>query len=47
MGVVSALLRFAGFDFINQAWLDNPLSQGLSLIAYGTLIYCLVRFTKK
>ena len=47
MGVVSALLRFAGFDFINQAWLDNPLSQGLSLIAYGALIYCLVRFTKK
>ena len=47
MGVVSALLRFAGFDFINQGWLDNPLSQGLSLIAYGALIYCLVRFTKK
>ena len=47
MGVVSALLRFAGFDFINQAWLDNPFSQGLSLIAYGALIYCLVRFTKK
>ena len=47
MGVVSALLRFAGFDFINQAWLDNPLSQGVSLIAYGALIYCLVRFTKK
>ncbi len=38
MGVVSALLRFVGFNPINQAWLANPLSEILSIVAYLLLI---------
>lgn len=38
MGVVSALLRFAGFNPINEAWLSNHLSEVLSLAAYALLI---------
>ncbi len=38
MGVVSALLRFMGFNPINEAWLANPLSELLSILAYLLLI---------
>ena len=38
MGVVSALLRFGGFNPINEAWLNNSLSELLSLAAYLLLI---------
>ena len=38
MGVVSALLRFIGFNPINETWLANPLSEALSLAAYLLLI---------
>ncbi len=38
MGVVSALLRFMGFNPINEAWLANPLSEILSIVAYLLLI---------
>lgn len=38
MGVVSALLRFAGFNPVNEAWLSNHLSEVLSLGAYALLI---------
>lgn len=34
MGVLSALLRFTGFNPINPDWLANPLSELLSLAAY-------------
>ena len=47
MGVVSALLKFGGFDFINTAWLDNPWSQVCSLLAYFLLIFYVVKATKK
>ena len=47
MGVVSALLRFVGFNPINETWLTNPLSELCSLIAYILLIVYLVRATKK
>ncbi len=43
MGVVSALLRFAGFNPINEAWLANPLSELLSIGAYALLIIYLVK----
>ena len=42
MGVVSALLRFVGFNPINEAWLANPLSEVCSLIAYVLLIIYMV-----
>lgn len=47
MGVVSAIVRFAGYDFVNKAWLDNPLSQVVALVAYALLIVYLIKATKK
>lgn len=47
MGVVSALLRFAGFNPINEAWLGNPLSEWCSLAAYMLLICYFIRATRK
>ena len=47
MGVVSALLRFAGFNPINEAWLSNPMSELLSLAAYLLLIAYFIMATRK
>ena len=47
MGVVSALLRFGGFNPISESWLANPLSEVCSLLAYILLIAYFVRATKK
>ena len=47
MGVVSALLRFAGFNPINETWLANPLSEALSLAAYLLLITYFIIATRK
>ena len=47
MGVVSALLRFGGFNFISENWLANPLSEVCSLIAYILLITYFIRASKK
>ena len=38
MGVISALLRFGGLDFINGEWLANPLSEFAALAAYILLM---------
>ena len=38
MGVVSALLKFAGVEFNYETWWTNPLSELLSLAAYLLLI---------
>ena len=46
MGVVSALLRFGGFNPINESWLANPLSEVCSLIAYILLIAYFIWATK-
>ena len=43
MGVVSAAMRFGGIDLINKEWLDNPLSQAVSLVAYALLITYLIK----
>ena len=43
MGVVSAAMRFKGINLVNEAWLDNPLSQVVSLIAYALIIVYLVK----
>ena len=47
MGVVSALLRFSGFNPVNTAWLENPLSELLSLGAYLILIAYFITATRK
>ncbi len=46
MGVVSALLKFGGVDLINNVWLENPMSQVCSLVAYILLIVYFVMATK-
>ncbi len=47
MGVVSALLRFVGFNPIDEAWLANPLSEVCSLVAYVMLIAYVVMASLK
>ncbi len=47
MGVVSALLRFGGINLMNDAWLNNSLSEVVSLVAYILLIAYFVIATKK
>ena len=47
MGVVSALLRFGGVDFIDTDWLANPLSEFAALAAYVLLMGYFVWATKK
>lgn len=47
MGVVSALLRFAGFNPINEAWLSSSLSEWCSLAAYLLLICYFIRATRR
>jgi putative OPT family oligopeptide transporter len=47
MGVVSALMRFGGLNFIHDEWLQNSLSEVVSLIAYILLIIYFVKATKK
>lgn len=46
MGVVSALMRFGGIELVNKEWLENPLSQWLSLVAYVLLIIYFVVATR-
>ena len=46
MGVVSAGLRFAGFNAVSEEWLANPLSELCALIAYVLLIVYFVKATK-
>ncbi len=42
MGVVSAAIRFGGFNFIHEEWLKNPLSEVVALPIYITLIAYLI-----
>ena len=46
MGVVSALMRFGGLNFVNAEWLANPLSEFAALVAYILLICYFIRATK-
>lgn len=46
MGVLSALLRFGGFNPVSESWLANPLSEVCSLVAYVLLIVYFVMATK-
>ena len=47
MGVISAAMRFGGINLVNEAWLENPMSQVVSLIAYALLIIYLVKASMK
>ena len=46
MGVVSALLRFGGYNMVDMAWMANPLSEMCALGAYALLIVFFVWATK-
>ena len=46
MGVVSALLRFGGFNPVDEAWLANPLSEVCALVAYILLMCYFIRATR-
>jgi uncharacterized oligopeptide transporter (OPT) family protein len=43
MGVVSAAIRFGGVNLMNEAWVQNPLSEVLSLVMYVALIAWIVK----
>lgn len=47
MGVVSAGMQFGGLNFANAAYLDAPISQIVSLIAYIALIIYLAKTSMK
>lgn len=46
MGVVSAILRFGGYNMVNDAWKANPMSEVCALVAYALLIAYFVWATK-
>ena len=46
MGVVSALMRFGGLNYISEEWIASPLSELAALVAYLLLIFYFVRATK-
>ena len=46
MGVVSALLKFGGYDFIDKDWLNNPTSEWCGLGAYILLIIYFIWATR-
>lgn len=47
MGVVSAAMRFGGVNLVNEAWLNNTLSQVLALCAYALLILYFIKASMK
>ena len=47
MGVVSALMRFGGLNFVSAEWLVNPLSELAALVAYILLTCYFIRATRK
>jgi putative OPT family oligopeptide transporter len=46
MGVMSALMRFFNISFVSEAWMMNPLSEMVALVAYVLLIVYFIRATK-
>ena len=46
MGVVSAILRFGGYNMVSDAWMANPMSEACALVAYALLIAYFVWATK-
>src|SRR5574344_618304 len=43
MGVVSAILKFANINLVNEEWLSNPMSEVVSLAAYILLVVYLIK----
>ena len=47
MGVVSAILRFAGFNPVNDTWLNSTWIHIVSIVAYFALIIYMVKATMR
>ena len=47
MGVVSASMRFGGINLVNDAWVANPMSQVVALLAYAILIFYFIKASLK
>lgn len=47
MGVVSAILRFSGFNPVNETWYAGTMSNVVSVIAYFILIFYFVKASMK
>ena len=47
MGVVSAGMRFGGINLVNGAWVANPMSQVVALLAYAILIFYFIKASLK
>ena len=47
MGVVSAIMRYCDINFVNETWLDKPMSEAVSLVVYILLITFLVKASMK
>ena len=47
MGVVSAAMRFGGINLVNDAWLNNTLSEVVALVAYVLLIAYFIKASMK
>ena len=47
MGVVSAAMRFGGIYLVNDAWLNNTLSEVVALVAYVLLIAYFIKASMK
>ena len=47
MGVVSAGMRFGGINLVNDAWVANPMSQVVALLAYAILIFYFIKASLK
>ncbi|MBQ2808001.1 MAG: oligopeptide transporter, OPT family [Bacteroidaceae bacterium] len=47
MGVLSAGLRFGGINMVNEAWLTNPMSEVVAIVAYLLLIVYLIKASMK
>ena len=47
MGVVSAAIRFAGYNFVNEAWLETSIAEAIALVMYVALIAYFVWESKR
>lgn len=47
MGVVSAGIRFADYNWVNEAWLANTWSEVVALAAYALLIFYFIKASMK
>ena len=45
--LVSAAIRFAGYNFVNEAWLETSIAEAIALVMYVALIAYFVWESKR